>query len=86
MTGPGWNKLIDPLIAACEAEGVHIAQIKEKFGGLRFYTGAHQSLQLSQMIDEAEKKSFHVCERCGSEGKLRTNRSWIKTLCEKCNE
>ena len=38
--GPGWRKLIEPIIDACEKEGVAIYQIKEKMGGLRFYTGA----------------------------------------------
>lgn len=83
MTGDGWKPLIEPLIAAANAEGSKIVQIKEKFGGLRFYVDS-PSQWLQQMIDEAENKSFHVCEKCGKDGKLQTDRSWLKTLCEEC--
>lgn len=86
MTGPGWKTIIDPLIAACEAEGVAVHQIKEKFGGLRFYVGPNASHHLNHMIANAEDKSFEICEQCGEPGKLRKNRAWLKTLCEKCNE
>ena len=84
MTDKGWDKLIDPLIKQCEVEDTEIHQIKEKFGGLRFYVSSTASLLLKKMIDIAEQQSYHVCERCGKEGKLRTDRSWIKTLCEEC--
>ena len=85
MTGPGWKTLIDPLIEHCQDEGVKIHQIKEKFGGLRFYIDHNASIALQNMIDIAEELSFHTCEQCGKEGKLRTDRSWLKTLCEECN-
>ena len=84
MTGDGWKPLIDPLIEQANREGAKIAQIKEKFGGLRFYV-SNASAKLNSMIDMAERQSFHICERCGKEGKLRTDRSWLKTLCEECN-
>lgn len=84
MTDRGWDKLIEPLIIQCGVEGVKIHQIKEKFGGLRFYIGPNFSKRLYDMIDEAEKQSYHVCERCGKPGELRKDRSWLKTLCEEC--
>lgn len=86
MTGPGWKTLIDPLIEQCKEEGVEIHQVKEKFGGLRFYVGHNASDRLNHMIANAEDKSFHVCERCGEPGKIRKDLSWLKTLCDKCNE
>lgn len=78
--GPGWSKIIDPLIQRCKEEGVHITQIKEKFGGLRFYVaGASDSLY--EAIDAAEKLSYKTCEECGKEGHLRSG-GWIRTLCD----
>lgn len=35
-----------------------------------------------QAIREAEERSAHVCEECGQPGELRTERRWIRTLCD----
>jgi hypothetical protein len=78
----GWASLYQPLIDRCQAEGVAVYQIKEKFGGLRFYVG-EASFDLLDAIDEAEEKSFTICEKCGEPGKLTSVRGWMKTLCEK---
>lgn len=78
--GPGWASLYLPLIERCKAEGVAILQIKEKFGGLRFYVGA-ASDDLFTAIDEAEKRSITMCEECGEPGRLR-GLGWIRTLCD----
>jgi len=57
-----------------------VAQIKEKFGGLRFNTdGGPKSID--KLIDVAEKESFHICETCGKPGLLRKG-GWIRTLCD----
>lgn len=61
----------------------HILQIKEKWGGLRFYVDA--DMETLHFIDEMEEKSLTVCERCGEFGKLRRG-GWVLTLCDKCNE
>jgi len=58
------------------------AQIKEKFGTLRFYCEGVQEPEISGMIDIVEIISGHTCELCGNPGKLRTDRSWIRTLCD----
>jgi len=55
MTDKGWDKLIDPLIKQCEVEDTEIHQIKEKFGGLRFYVSSTASLLLKKMIDIADR-------------------------------
>lgn len=56
-----------------------IVQVKEKFGGLRFYTeGGSSDHRLA--IGFAEAMSVRTCEVCGSPGKP-TNNGWIKTLC-----
>jgi hypothetical protein len=59
---------------------VTVAQIKEKFGGLRFYyTGGDE--QIRGMVSMAESWAAHSCETCGSPGKSREG-GWIKTLCD----
>lgn len=82
--GKGWKDLIDPLIEMCEKNNVQINQIKEKFGGLRFYV-ASAGKEIYDAIDEAERKSFETCESCGAPGKLRKG-GWLKTLCDKCDK
>ena len=78
--GAGWKDLYQPLIDECNAKGIAVAQVKEKFGGLRFYTdGTDPDLQ--QKIFAAEAKSYTVCEICGKPG-TPTKGGWIRTLCE----
>jgi ribosomal protein L37E len=60
-----------------------VDQIKEKFGGLRFYiNGANK--EIFDLINEAEAKSFNICERCGKKGVAYVSYGWVKTLCSKC--
>ena len=55
-------------------------QVKEKFGGLRFYVdGATE--EHHNYIWFAENMSYRTCEVCGSPGKLYTQ-GWHTTLCE----
>lgn len=73
---------------------IHIEQIKEKFGTLRFYVSftnkddkyrtIHDAIY--EVIDKYEDKSSAVCEHCGKSGTLRTDRPWIQTLCDECAE
>lgn len=56
-------------------------QVKEKFGGLRFYTHGGNNVT-DGMIRMAESWAIHTCEQCGNAGKPRNN-GWIKTLCDK---
>ncbi len=80
--GEGWSKLIEPCLALIEAEGGHVAQIKEKFGGLRLYV-AGCSDETQAAIYRAQDDSFRVCEDCGAPGK-RVGGGWIRTLCVPC--
>lgn len=59
------------------------AQVKEKFGTLRFYM-TFETEVISKLIRKAEKKSAITCEKCGKKGKLRDN-GWLITLCNSCN-
>lgn len=56
------------------------SQIKEKWGGLRFYVDA-SSERTNIAIQFAESLSFRICEVCGRSGEIRKN-CWRKTLCE----
>lgn len=88
----GWVDLIDKLIEDLIALGwnKHIDQIKEKFGGLRFYVGDTSRApngrfisykKINLLISKAESESFKICEKCGKSGQPRGG-GWIKTLCE----
>ncbi len=100
----GWYDLLDDLMGKIQEldkdKIVQIHQIKEKLGGLRFYTsgtpirldilnvGSFESgeskdgKQIHDVIDEAEKKSFSICEVCGKPAKLCTTGHWLKTVCK----
>jgi hypothetical protein len=56
-------------------------QVKEKFGGLRFYCDGGDEFT-EGLIQMAEIMAECTCEVCGNPGSLR-NRSWLKTLCDK---
>jgi len=80
--GEGWRPLVTRLVNLCEINNVGILQVKEKFGGLRFYV-AVASNEVFQEIQRAEKESYTICEECGQPGEPRPL-AWIKTLCVEC--
>lgn len=57
-------------------------QIKEKFGGLRFYYSGGDAIT-DGMVNMAENLSYKTCETCGSPGELVTEGGWYYTACEK---
>ena len=59
---------------------VTVNQIKEKFGGLRFYySGGDDTIY--GMVRMAEAWAGNSCEECGAPGESRQG-GWIKTLCD----
>lgn len=82
--GPGWNDIVLDLHNKLVKENpdYFIAQVKEKFGTLRFYTGPMTEKGWGY-VTEAEELSAITCEECGRPGELRTDRNWIQTLCDK---
>ncbi len=60
---------------------VKVGQIKEKFGGLRFYYEGGDE-KICGMVRMAESWAANTCETCGDRGKSRSG-GWIKTLCDK---
>jgi hypothetical protein len=80
------EKFADPIPVAEErlAKAIEdlptIVEIKEKFGGLRFYVDGGND-KIDRYVVFAESMSNRVCEECGAPGK-HTNGGWIKTLCK----
>lgn len=88
----GWRKAFgtqmceeirNALIKSNQLHTYRIAQIKEKFGGLRWYDyGATD--EVYKIINKYEKLSYHVCMLCGRPAKARDNYGWTMTICDKC--
>jgi hypothetical protein len=87
--GDGWFKIIDELCEKLSKYPEIVAeQVKEKFGGLRFYIDGVPSEihdEIYNIIAIAEDKSFKTCETCGKEGKP-IKGGWIKIQCVECFE
>jgi len=94
-TGPGWWPIIQALCANIQSHTdwwnknheknpvviqVTVNQIKEKFGGLRFYYSGGDD-KIDGMVRMAESWAIHSCETCGNVGKSRSG-GWIRTLCD----
>ena len=79
----GWLPMIQELIEKCIDAGwdKQICQVKEKFGGLRFYINSAND-DVWNIIGEYENKSYEICEECGEKGELREG-GWLRTLCDK---
>ena len=77
----GWFQLIKDLIVDLNKMGwdKQVTQVKEKFGGLRFYINSGEP-EIHQRILQAEKDSYKICEVCGEPGRVRNN-GWYMTLC-----
>jgi hypothetical protein len=61
------------------------AQVKEKFGGLRFYCEGGDSI-IRGMVTLAESLSYKICENCGvmNETVHPSEGGWVKTTCNLC--
>ena len=64
---------------------VSATQVKEKFGGLRFYISGGDD-HVYGMIHLAEEMSYITCEKCAQPGALCSKVGWLKTLCPECQE
>ena len=89
--GDGWLPLVERLIFDLIAMGWtrDLAQVKEKFGGLRFYANDTDD-KMDERIHQAELEAEKTCEQCGSPGEIKGNgrdgSGWLVCLCEKCRE
>lgn len=84
--GDGWFNLIYELsekVSKLDPE-CKAVQVKEKFGGLRFYTAA-TSKEVYDLISEYETRSYRTCEDCGDTKTAKPrDGGWIRTQCNKC--
>lgn len=96
--GDGWYWLLDMLCGSIQwridnpahdkngpitVEQVIAVQVKEKFGGLRFYyEGGNNDIR--SIVSFAEKQSNYICEVCGSTKNVGQTSGWITTLCKNC--
>jgi len=76
-----YKRLQEPLDV--DSMQVRAVQVKEKFGGLRFYIHSADD-EVFGMIEMAEMLSYVTCEVCGKHGSLHRRGHWLKTLCSKC--
>lgn len=89
--GDGWFALVDMLCACVQSyldrhpdvPQVVVKQVKEKFGGLRFYYDGGDAFVANE-VQHAEGMSFSVCEECGAVTEVGQTKGWIRTLCWKC--
>jgi len=90
--GKGWYPIIERLSSNIQQHlewknresqvvpQVVVEQIKEKFGGLRFYYQGGDD-NVAGMVRMAEAWADIACEECGGIGKRRSG-GWIRTLCD----
>ena len=64
---------------------VRCTQMKEKFGGLRFYT-IDSDETIEGMIDLATYICSKICEHCGTRENLGKTDGWISICCESCHD
>lgn len=89
---PGWSNLIKEIDSKIKSydPDYKVAQIKEKFGGLRFYFNSNCETdedfnKLCDQVWNIADRSLSICEICGKEGSPNFSRyGWRKTLCEDC--
>lgn len=95
---PGWIPLVLSLHFKILSlvDDYTIYQIKEKFGGLRFYAdpkihdayspdNKYHIIQIfNHLINTAELHSMQTCEICSIPGSLKTENHWYKTRCNDC--
>lgn len=100
--GPGWVPLIEEALDHLDGisysidgemqtylKGLVAKQVKEKFGGLRFYyelgdtaVSSHVAGYVSGVIGYTEDRATATCEQCGQCGQIRSDLHWIRALCD----
>lgn len=93
--GDGWfnilwelSEKIDRLLENHPKRGdFAVNQVKEKFGGLRYYVSCPEDKfeEIQKLISEAEERSFKTCDMCGGEGEI-GGKGWITVKCRTCRD
>lgn len=89
---PGWESVVfcltDYLQYTTDNNNepqVVVNQVKEKYGGLRYYVDSASDEQYGA-INFACRLAYGICEKCGSMQDVTTKatKSWVRTLCTSC--
>lgn len=86
-----WIPLIDELCNTIqnycdthpEEKQIVCEQMKEKFGGLRFYVNFATD-EIYKHIKNCEKQSYELCQECGCTNDLGMTKGWMTILCKLC--
>jgi hypothetical protein len=97
--GTGWKGIVDHTHEKLKYidPDYKITQIKEKFGGLRYYfdTSLYYGSIAHEIMDDivksAEYEASNTCEICGTskygaEVETRVERGWYYTYCKECSD
>ena len=97
--GDGWKKIVDYTHEKLKYidPDYKVFQIKEKFGGLRYYYdssiyyGTIQRDIMEDIIKAAELEASYTCELCGVQGltsgvKTRVDHGLYYTYCKECSD
>lgn len=83
--GTGWFKLIYELCDGISKVDptTRARQVKEKFGGLRFYyrSADEKYEEVNKLIENAARQSIETCDICGEKGEMIHN-GWVATRCK----
>lgn len=89
--GHGWEPLVKRTLAHLDRKGTKysIAQVKQKFGGLRLYLDYADGPSWNEraLVEAVELLSWGVCEECGTTKDVdqrRKSSGWVTTLCGGC--
>lgn len=99
--GKGWYAILDNLcekldfISKISGVNTIFVQIKEKFGGARYYYQLECSKEnentkiyidiIETLINSAERKSDYACAECGEfRDKMISVGGWVYDVCKKC--
>jgi hypothetical protein len=97
--GEGWKDIVDYTHEKLKYidPDYTIAQIKEKFGGLRYYFdtsieyGSIAYDIMNDIVKAAEYEASYTCELCGAQGiskgvETRKDHGWYYTYCKECSD
>jgi len=91
--GDGWYGIINHCCKMIQYDvdrnnktQVVAVQVKEKFGGLRFYIDGGDE-KAYDIIHFFESLSYIICEECGSSNATsETTCGWVRTRCKNCKK
>ncbi len=103
--GTGWKEIVFKLVDELDRiwtghqkqngrDCWKLRQVKEKFGGLRFYAvfpeeegdAKNRREQCYAAIDFAETQAWKTCERCGKPGQVISFHYRMATVCDECHD